>query len=193
MVCFGGSSAASHDVFCIPGKVCLLIQLSTSMPCITDAHTKLCTKPALPCTRTDLVFFQSFARAYRQLTHKIFSALRKLIRQVLVVRVAVCLKNGAPAIQDPITPVWIILSCQEYYQQGMTIRQQNEYIYADILVPYTYIWCNEKTEYTQYGTPLVKRRIYRGLPMDQRNEPDIKCIFFFHFPVLKAVSCIGHK
>ena len=42
-------------------------------------------------TRTDLVFFQSFARAYRQLTHKIFSALRKLIRQVLVVRVAVCL------------------------------------------------------------------------------------------------------
>ena len=112
------------------------------MPCITDAHTKLCTKPALPCTRTDLVFFQSFAMAYRQLTHKIFSALRKLIRQVLVVRVAVCLKNGAPAIQSPtmvgvnnnhlITPVWIVLSCPEYYQQGMTIRQRNEYIYVDI-------------------------------------------------------------
>ena len=136
MVCFGGSSAASHDVFCIPGKVCLLIQLSTSMPCITDAHTKLCTKPALPCTRTDLVFFQSFARAYRQLTHKIFSALRKLIRQVLVVRVAVCLKNGAPAIQSPtmvgfnnnhlITPVWIVLSCPEYYQQWLTVRQQSQ-------------------------------------------------------------------
>ena len=143
---FGCSSAASRDVFStaggaetggvLPGKVCLLIQLSTSMPCITDAHTKLCTKPALPCTRTDLVFFQSFAMAYRQLTHKIFSALRKLIRQVLVVRVAVCLKNGAPAIQSPtmvgfnnnhlITSVWIVLSCPEYYQQWLTVRQQSQ-------------------------------------------------------------------
>ena len=119
------------------------MDVSTSMPCITDAHTKLCTKSALPCTRTDLVFFQSFARAYRQLTHKIFSALRKLIRQVLVVRVAVCLKNGAPAIQSPtmvgvnnnhlITPVWIILSCPKYYQQWLTVRQRNKYI----CVPYS--------------------------------------------------------
>ena len=118
------------------------MDVSTSMPCITDAHTKLCTKSALACTRTDLVFFQSFARAYRQLTHKIFSALRKLIRQVLVVRVAVCLKNGAPAIQSPtmvgvnnnhlLTPVWIVLSCPEYYQQWLTVRQRNKYIYVDI-------------------------------------------------------------
>ena len=94
------------------------------------------TRHAGESTRTDLVFFQSFARAYRQLTHKIFSALRKLIRQVLVVREAVCLKNGAAAIQSPtmvgvnnnhlLTPVWIILSCPEYYQQWLTVRQQSQ-------------------------------------------------------------------